>query len=152
MSSYPYLLHQSLDVDTCSEVETPSDLGGRLIGQRRNVNAVCALPRCSHEEKSSGSLRRSFLPVSKSIKPTEVRNFPDQRYRDAAVFEDTRFLSICTNRRTFLFVILTALQYDGIEEILGNTTLYNVTRIYRKIDFMTLNVIKSSLVKSIFNA
>lgn len=115
----PYL-RRSLDVNTCSEVETPSDLRGRLIGQRRNENYVlrlCALPRCSHEEKSPGPLRRSSLPVSKSIKPTELQNFSDQRYRNTAAFsKDTRFLSICTNRRAFLLAILTVSWSDGTGE------------------------------------
>ena len=93
-------------------VEWPRRSLNRSKTQRERAPGCVALPRCSHEEKSSGPLRRSFLPVSKSIKPTEVRNFPDQRYRDAAAFEDTRFLSICTNRRTFLFAILTVLRYD----------------------------------------
>jgi len=61
---------------------------------------------------------RIFPDLPVTSKPTEVRNFSDQRYRDAAAFEDTRFLSICTNRRTFLFAILTALRYDRIGEIL----------------------------------
>lgn len=56
MSSYPYLLRQSLDVDTCSEVETPSDLGGRLIGQRRNVNALGV---CSFALQSRRKIARS---------------------------------------------------------------------------------------------
>lgn len=91
----PYL-RRSLDVNTCSEVETPSDLSGRLIGQRRNENyalRLCALPRCSHEEKSLGPLRRSSLPVSKSIKPTELQNFPDQRYRNTAASPKIRVFS-----------------------------------------------------------
>lgn len=114
----PYL-RRSLDVNTCSEVETPSDLSGRLIGQRRNENyalRLCALPRCSHEEKSFAPLRRFSLPVSKSIKPTELQNFLDQRYRNAAASPKIRFLSICTNRRAFLFAILMAFRSDGTEE------------------------------------
>lgn len=54
---------------------------------------LCALPRCSHEEKSPGPLRRSSLPVSKSIKPTELQNFPDQRYRNTAASPKIRVFS-----------------------------------------------------------
>lgn len=115
----PYL-RRSLDVNTCSEVETPSDLSGRLIGQRRNENyalRLCALPRCSHEEKSPGPLRRSLparFEVNKADRTTEL--FWSKISEHGRLSKDTRFLSICTNRRAFLLAILTVSWFDGTGE------------------------------------
>jgi len=71
----PRTVRRSLDVDTRSEVETP-EWSRRSLNRSKTQpgmrTAVCALPCCSHEEKSPGPLRWSSLPVSKSIKSTET--------------------------------------------------------------------------------